>query len=940
MIKIPDFFIDEIKKSSLDFENRIKYDIKRHTGSYYTPLDLAIAIVKELIENLPIDKKNRIYSLKFLEPCVGSGNFVIAYIILLQEYNFSKEQYEELFNNIYVCDTNIEAIKYYKNLIYKIAYTYFDIILDDYYFDTHTGGSLIYNIYGEIKYISLNDIFGSNFEKSFDIVITNPPYKNLKAEKSTYNNENEYNFFKKQYKLISSDIVKHMKYSIDGTINFYKIFIEEIIEKYTNSNAMISLLISSSILTDKTCKKIRDNLIKKTSIISIKIIPERNTFINAQQGLSIFLLKKGDITSLIKINNNYTNIKDDTYEKIYHIHEILFNNNLISILDIKNYLIIKKLDLLHKIKDLNFIYNMRGELDLTLDKKYITSNITDYKLIRGRNISYYELKNLSNINYVVDNFIYKTKKLKFILSERLACQQISNISNERRLNFTLIPKNYILANSCNYIVVEDNNYNIDLYFLIGILNSSVINLYFKFQSSNNHINNYEIDNIPIPINYKNKLWFSNIVKTYIETKDINIMNNIDNIVKEMYFNENINLYNEYINFLEKEINLKNNKLYNNYILNHKTFKLSDLDIEMISEIPQGGNWKNIPESIIKKSKRLTTISKTGGRTTLYGRIDYKKPSYTITTYFNRPGNGTYVHPLYNRVISIREAARLQGFPDHYYFYGNQRDILNQVGNAVPPILAYQIAKQIIKKIDCKYSLDLFCGAGGLTYGFKLAGIKSLISNDIDKSACLTLKINNPEINILCGDIRDIKVKENIFNQLSNYNNVDIICGGPPCQGFSMAGYRSIDDNRNSLFIDFIDIVSNIMPKVIVFENVEGIISFQNGKIYNNILNMFKSIGYNVFSKILLASQYAVPQNRKRVIIVCVRKDINVMPEDLYPEELIKNQNNFISTYEAISDLEDIECSENATYKREPKSFFAKFVRGKISIDEYISIYKN
>ena len=86
------------------------------------------------------------------------------------------------------------------------------------------------------------------------------------------------------------------------------------------------------------------------------------------------------------------------------------------------------------------------------------------------------------------------------------------------------------------------------------------------------------------------------------------------------------------------------------IMNHTTFKLSDLDMEMIRSVPQGGSWKDIPEETVNKSKRLKRITQTGGRTTLYGRIDYKKPSYTITTYFNRPGNGTYIHPIHDRAM--------------------------------------------------------------------------------------------------------------------------------------------------------------------------------------------------------------------------------------------------------------------------------------------------
>ena len=375
-------------------------------------------------------------------------------------------------------------------------------------------------------------------------------------------------------------------------------------------------------------------------------------------------------------------------------------------------------------------------------------------------------------------------------------------------------------------------------------------------------------------------------------------------------------------------------LYHGCLLNHTTFKLSDLDLEMIKSVPQGGNWKAIPMETVEKSKRLKRIVETGGRTTLYGRIDYEKPSYTITTYFNRPGNGTYVHPVHERVLSVREAARFQTFKDDYYFFGNKTQHLKQVGNAVPTLLAYQIGKKIKDVMGCSKSIDLFCGAGGMTAGFKAAGISSLMSNDIEESACTTLKINNPEIEVLCGDITQEETKAKL-EKAAREGGADIICGGPPCQGFSMAGFRAEDDPRNQLFREFVDIVKRVNPKVILFENVEGLLSYQGGKAYKEVHILFSELGYNTEGRILLASDYAVPQRRKRVIIICTRKDIGINPCELFPTPITTDNDKQITARDTISDLEEVRCDEFAKYLKSDESEILKFFKGIISYEEYI-----
>lgn len=384
---------------------------------------------------------------------------------------------------------------------------------------------------------------------------------------------------------------------------------------------------------------------------------------------------------------------------------------------------------------------------------------------------------------------------------------------------------------------------------------------------------------------------------------------------------------------------KYTKLAQGQVLNHTTFKLSELDLEMIKPVPQGGSWKDIPMETVQKSKRLSRLTQTGGRTTLYGRIDYAQPSYTITTYFNRPGNGTYVHPVHERVLSVREAARFQCFPDSYYFLGSKSDMLKQVGNAVPVLLAYSIGRAIKEKTGCSTSVDLFSGAGGMTYGLKRAGIHPVAANDIAAPACLTLRVNNPEIPVICGDITEEEIKQQIIRR-GLAGHADLICGGPPCQGFSMAGWRRTDDPRNQMFRHFVDVVSEINPKVIVFENVEGILSHQNGKTYQDIITLFSELGYHTEGRKLMATDYAAPQRRKRVIILCTRKDLGILPADIFPPTITPSPDSQTTAYQTIFDLEQVDCSETAKYSSGYRSDILQYFKDEISIEELFSRSKN
>ena len=990
-----------LAEDSDNYEHSMDKLHRKQTGSYFTSLDLTYSMMKELVESLPRNVRKTLYNKTFLEPCVGTGNFVFAYLRVCRELKFSNENFIELLNNIYVCDINKSAIELYCKNLKIIAQSWFGITLADSYFETHIGSGLLFDVdSNNIRYISIEEVFDLDASRTgFDIVVTNPPYKNLKAERAHYQSDEQKNNDKQKYLQIGNLSNQYFSYSTFGTLNLYKLFVEEITERYLSPTGICSLLIPASILSDKSCTKLRTRLLDRCSVKSIRLIPENSNYVDSSQALCAILLQNGEKTDEILIDNAFNgNISQGTYTAIDSIIDDSTGNAILILSENKYH--VRNLMRKHPvIKDIKYINNLRGELDITLNKDSIVADETKYRLYRGRHIGYFKTIELPEKEYVSDNFVKSTAKQQYIYQPRLVCQQIVNRSKKRRISFTLVPPNSVLANSCNFISILPNQDNVDLYFLMGILNSELIDWYFKLTSSNNHINNYEIDNFPIPISYKYKDKISNLVQQYLYNGNEETVVNINKLVYDAYdiledsqnnteyaqeettltnqsvFESQAAIVNEFFHSLshtisnvsieecesilcgkssvlglcvEKNIILtpfekkvlgciekKYLSIYNGKILNHTAFKLSGLDMEMITPLPQGGSWKDIPLETVKKSKRLLRITQTGGRTTLYGRIDYSKPSYTITTYFNRPGNGTYVHPIHNRVISVREAARFQCFPDDYIFYGNKTDMLNQVGNAVPVLLAYSIAKNIREKTGCKTSVDLFSGAGGMTYGFKRAGVDAVIANDFSESACVTLKTNCPEIRVLCGDITEEATKQAIINAGINAN-ADIICGGPPCQGFSLAGYRKKDDPRNQLFRHFVDIVSLVKPKVIVFENVEGLLSYQNGETYRNIIELFSELGYNTEGRKLSTNNYGIPQRRKRVIILCTRKDIGVLPSEIFPSEITPNEDAQITAYETIFDLEQVACSEEARYNSGYESEFTQYLKHKISIDTYFN----
>ena len=510
---------------------------RKRTGSYYTDLELTDVMMRELVEHLKIrDSTKKICEYRFLEPCVGAGNFVFSYIKAVRETGINAKEAQVMLNNIYVADVNMKALNGYRESLKKIAMLFWNIDLSDEYFEKHLGMGLLVDITAtQLNYICINEVFPTEVVgDGFDIVATNPPYKNLKAERGHYGNNDEYDMDKDKYSVISKTVLKHFKYSTDGVLNLYKLFVEEIIDHYANETAFVSLLIPASIMSDKTCMKLRTHILKDNKLISVKIIEEGSHYVDAQQALSTLLLQKGKKTDkVVIIKDYYNNPKNIVKVAIEDILNEKTGNAIVAISP-KEYKILRKLRQFPIVKELSFVVNLRGELDLTANKHNIVNTDTAYPLIRGRNIGYYNLITMSEEEFVTDKFVNTTKKKSYIEQERIICRQVANMNKDRRITFALVSKNYVLGNSCNFISVTDNSYGIDIYTLLGLFNTKLINWLFKLTSSNNHVNNYEINSFPIPVEALELKKISVLARNFLDKQNKEILDEIEKLAYKAY----------------------------------------------------------------------------------------------------------------------------------------------------------------------------------------------------------------------------------------------------------------------------------------------------------------------------------------------------------------------------------------------------------------------
>ncbi|MFW9919790.1 MAG: DNA (cytosine-5-)-methyltransferase [Candidatus Thorarchaeota archaeon] len=386
------------------------------------------------------------------------------------------------------------------------------------------------------------------------------------------------------------------------------------------------------------------------------------------------------------------------------------------------------------------------------------------------------------------------------------------------------------------------------------------------------------------------------------------------------------------------------------LFNHVSTNLSELDMQMIRSIPAGGNWSSIPLSIAKKSSRVMKIKETGGRTTYYGRLQEDLPSYTINTYFNRPGNGTFIHPTQDRLISFREAARLQSFPDSYKFLGSNTSIYKQIGNAVPPLLSRAIGKTL-KPGLC---IDVFSGAGGLSLGLNDTGHRVILAAEKQSHMLSTYSHNHPDTESLDVDLSYPLGIESFIEMADNSlhgRTLNLLAGGPPCQGFSTAGKWNLADPRNILVFSMLRMVKHLQPENVIIENVTGIRIQKGGDTLTSICEHLDSLDYESQWFQLNSEQYGVPQRRRRIFIVANRNgNLSGPPPAMFSSLISSRRRNKlsesddeypapISVGDAISDLPAISPGAGEhEMEYDPSwisSHYQMLMRGHMSYEQFL-----
>jgi DNA (cytosine-5)-methyltransferase 1 len=373
------------------------------------------------------------------------------------------------------------------------------------------------------------------------------------------------------------------------------------------------------------------------------------------------------------------------------------------------------------------------------------------------------------------------------------------------------------------------------------------------------------------------------------------------------------------------------------LANHVPLRHGEKVIERYKLIPEGGRLpapQDLPASIRRRNFGNT-----------YKRLHRERPALTLV-----PGNNAFpIHPTEHRSLTVREAARLQDFPDSYIFEGSRAQQCKLVGNAVPVRLATALARTIKAHLNRANrdrspvavltpatqlalafkmpigiepkvrkrkltAVSFFTGVGGLQLGFVRAGYNIVASFDKKAIVARNLAVNFPDIPHYRRDLEELTPQE--VSRIVGPDPPDIVFGGSPCQGFSIFGRRRFintkghnpaNDPRNHLTLRFLELAIALSPKVILLENVKGLVTTRcnDGTYFDRIVQMLSQAGYEVKHHVINCADYGVPQLRYRLVIVAVTPGIMFeWPQPKFFATPKSWQKGYTTVGDVISDLTD------------------------------------
>lgn len=935
--------------------------IVKATGRFYTHERVASQMVQAAIAAWTNQPKPQKHALRIIDPFAGDGRLVSEFI-----KQWSKQGLPNVRWEVELWDLNPSGLKIGEEALLNLS------------------GSHLVDLTCTLR---AGDAFHLAAECNgfFDIVVSNPPWELLKPDTRDLRNlkpalSDTYvdamrsydNFLAEAYPLAQP----RKKFAGWGT-NLSRVGFD-LCRKLLSEESILAVVMPASFLADDLSATLRQDMFEKSIVHQIAYYPaEAKLFGSADVAAVTIVLEPGApkevSTTLVHrnkdlsvVSENRLSLKSSHLKSSGFVIPVAVGGDAFSVHQRLLDSFPTWADL--EGKDSSELWAGR-ELDETGSRAWLCDEGDGPLFAKGRMVNRFRIseepaKRVQKPRWNAPSSANET---------RLVWRDVSRPSQKRRVVATLVPPGVVCGNSLGVAYFRNGN-TATLKTLLGVMSSLVFEFQLRSYLATSHVSLSSLRKVCVP----DRRTLENLpdIRKELEKmlKDPERSSaRLEAMVAQQAYMLNAGEFEAILRSFQKldteerekimeqfiKINRdhptgelrKNNEVETTprHIPNHLSARLSELDMRMVRSVPPGGNWKDIPHSI--PSRRLEQIRESfkrgeGSRSTYYGRLRPEMPSYTVSTYFNRPGNGCHIHYNQDRVLSQREAARLQSFPDSFAFSGPQGVVNKQIGNAVPPLLAYQIARELGTP---GVFVDLFCGAGGMGLGFKWAGWKPIVSNDIEARFLDTYSKNIHHETVL-GSISDFSIQRRIVDiaMAARKANPGIplwVLGGPPCQGFSTAGQRrTMDDERNHLFWDYTRILEQLKPDGFVFENVTGLLNMQGGKVFEVVRAAFSAVMPKVEGWLLSADEHAIPQRRKRVFLVGTNSPNQSIAKP--PKLTSSNANNelfsenlpAVSVLEALGDLPPLlpgQDGSNLTYQAPPRTPYQALMRGMISPEEYL-----